>query len=323
MDLTPQIDASSASTPYWHYIGISPCALLSVVWPLGQFQATFVERKVGMCESRKGNEHNNDHVPPTYCRVTFASAFLHFPIGLLYAPSLPFIAIAMPALSLVRGWSIAILPSFFCLSLAQSLVAFAVVPDSSSAVYTETSLQAAYSSPWPLNNRSSETLTSTASQIVSLSPTGFFTASSDASSVAASSSLGQYPTSSVTPSAAATSASYSSSVPNSAASAPSTPTNQIGASLSSLRASASSTLISQSAGLSSASASPTSTTASNNATSTIFPLPTSVNGFSLVGCVASTDGYQGFELRENSTAMSLGRCVSDCVEFAYAGTFDR
>ena len=239
----------------------------------------------------------------------------------------------MPALSLVRGWSIAILPSFFCPSLAQSLVAFAAVSDISSAAYTETSLQAAYSSAGPLTNRSSEILTSTAFQTVSLPPGGYSTAISDVSSVAisaaiiVSSSLGEYTTSSATPSATAVTASYSSSVQNSSASAPtpSAPTNQIGASLSPLPASASFTSTARSAGLSSAvaaSASSTSTTAPNNATSTTSPLPASVNGFSLVGCVASTDGYQGFQLRENTTAMSLGRCVSDCVEFAYAGIFD-
>jgi hypothetical protein len=89
MDLTPQIDASSASTPYWHYIGISPCALLSVVWSLGQLQATFVERKVGMCESRKGNEHNNDHVPPTYCCDLLQLSFIFPSVSytLLHCPS--------------------------------------------------------------------------------------------------------------------------------------------------------------------------------------------------------------------------------------------
>jgi hypothetical protein len=221
--------------------------------------------------------------------------------------------------------------SFFCLSLAQSLIAFAAVSDPSSAGYTQTSLQAAYSSSWPLYNRSSEVLSSTATQTVSLPPIGSSTVISDASSVAepsattVPSSLGGYTTSSVTPSATAIIASHSSAVQNGSASGPSASTTQIGASFSPLPAFTSSTSTSQSVVLSStvaASASSTSTTASNNATSTTSPLPASVNSFSLVGCVASADGYQGFQLRENTTAMSIGRCVSNCVEFAYAGTFD-
>jgi hypothetical protein len=239
----------------------------------------------------------------------------------------------MPALSLVRGWSIAILLSFFPLSLAQSSGAVVANSVTASAVYIQTNLQTAYSGSWPLTNRSSESYTWIATQTVSPPPIRHSTAASNASSVAGptvisvATSLGQYTTSSVlSSSASAISAAYSSSIQTGSPSIPAASTTQIAASFSPLPASARSTSTSQVAASSSpvpVSASSTSTTSSNNATSTTSPFPASVNGFSLVGCVASVNGYEGFLLWENTTTMSIGRCALDCIDFAYAGTFDR
>jgi hypothetical protein len=52
------------------------------------------------------------------------------------------------------------------------------------------------------------------------------------------------------------------------------------------------------------------------------PLPLVVSNFELVGCVALSSNYDSFELVENSTMMSIPRCIRNCESHAYAGLFD-
>jgi hypothetical protein len=239
----------------------------------------------------------------------------------------------MPTLSLFRGQSIVILLSLFLrLSLGQIFAGFTTHESSPPLVYVQATVQTTQYSSYSSSShgsssesardmRSSDLLIQSTGQTPAFTPNGISTTSTYAatnveastamttaiSPVAASAaSTNLTPSNSAPTFATAINAGYSSSSQSSSVSAQTAFTVQVVASLSSTAVSASSIVPSTSISL----------------PATTATLPAAIGSFELVGCVGSSNSYEGFQLSDNSNMMSVDRCVSDCRSFSYAGIFN-